>query len=33
MNEIRELVNLPDPNVQRLVHPLDLPESRRAGRG
>jgi hypothetical protein len=29
MNEdIREEVALPDPEVQRLVHPLDLPESR-----
>ena len=27
--EIREEVTLPDPGVQRLVHPLDLPEARR----
>jgi hypothetical protein len=27
--EIREEVALPDPEVQPLVHPLDLPESRR----
>jgi hypothetical protein len=26
--DIREEVELPDPKVQRLVHPLDLPESR-----
>lgn len=29
---ISELVDLPDPDVQPLVHPLDLPEARRAFR-
>ena len=29
MNDITELVDLPDPAVQPLVHPLDLPEARR----
>ncbi|NMH96970.1 hypothetical protein [Pseudonocardia acidicola] len=29
MKELTELVDLPDPAVQPLVHPLDLPESRR----
>lgn len=29
MNEITELVDLPDPAVQPLVHPLDLPGARR----
>lgn len=28
MNDIAELVHLPDPAVQPLVHPLDLPEAR-----
>lgn len=27
--DVTELVNLPDPTVQPLVHPLDLPEARR----
>ncbi len=31
-NEIREEVELPDPAVQPLVHPLDLPEARRSFR-
>ena len=30
INEINELVELPDPTTHPLVHPLDLP--RRAGR-
>ncbi|HET7875493.1 MAG TPA: hypothetical protein VFN71_08190 [Methylomirabilota bacterium] len=29
MNDIAELVKLPDPAVQPLVHPLDLPQARR----
>lgn len=29
MNEITELVDLPDPAAQPLVHPLDLPDARR----
>ena len=29
MNDINELVELPDPAVQPLVHPLDLPRGRR----
>jgi hypothetical protein len=29
MREITELVDLPDPTIQPLVHPLDLPEARR----
>ncbi|GII26212.1 hypothetical protein [Planosporangium mesophilum] len=29
MNDVTELVDLPDPAVQPLVHPLDLPEARR----
>jgi hypothetical protein len=29
MNDIAELVDLPDPAVQPMVHPLDLPEARR----
>ncbi len=32
MNAIRELVDLPDPAVQPLVHPLDLPQARGAFR-
>jgi hypothetical protein len=29
MNDIEEVVDLPDPAVQPLVHPLDLPQARR----
>ena len=29
MNDINELVDLPDPATQPLVHPLDLPQARR----
>jgi hypothetical protein len=29
MNDINELVDLPDPAVNPLVHPLDLPKARR----
>jgi hypothetical protein len=29
MNDINELVDLPDPAVHPLVHPLDLPQARR----
>jgi hypothetical protein len=29
VNEIRELVDLPDPAVRPLVHPLDVPEASR----
>ena len=29
MNDVTELVDLPDPAVQPLVHPLDLPQARR----
>jgi hypothetical protein len=29
MSDITELVDLPDPTIQPLVHPLDLPEARR----
>jgi hypothetical protein len=29
MNDLAELVDLPDPAVQPMVHPLDLPEARR----
>jgi hypothetical protein len=31
MNDINELVDLPDPVIHPLVHPLDLPQAR-AGR-
>lgn len=29
MNDVNELVDLPDPSAQPLVHPLDLPQARR----
>jgi hypothetical protein len=29
MNDINELVDLPDPAIHPLVHPLDLPQARR----
>jgi hypothetical protein len=29
VNDINELVDLPDPTTHPLVHPLDLPEARR----
>lgn len=29
VNELNELVDLPDPTTHPLVHPLDLPQARR----